>query len=318
MHLVTKDELQNVGIEFRVEIAKKVGRLLCSDDPKKDYDAAIELAHFLTEDVSIAVRKALSTQLRNSRYLPTNIVEKLANDIEQVSQPFLMKSQAVDDAFLKEFLGKCDSALQEAVAKRDDVSEELTYAICDVASVEAVSTLMSNEGAHLNEGSATRVVDRFPEEMPLLECMAQRSDLPVAVVECLIFKISSKYGEYLAKKFALTTDYSEYIISLAGRQVFHETLEVSPDFEVYNYFTQLHKEKALTSDLLFGYIQSGYVKVFIVALAVRADMQPKSLWAAIETDSSKVLDKLLRKCNFSRTVIGAILVAFERQQPQKV
>ena len=318
MPLVSKAELQNIDREARVEIARKVGCLLLSDKRSSDRSAALDLARLLAEDVSIAVRVALSEQVRAAPYLPDELVEKLASDIEQVSCPFVMGFKAVDDKFLISMLDTCGDELQNSIAERKEVSEALTYAICDVACVRAVSTLMSNDGAILNENSAVRVTQRFPEDTPLLESMAKRADLPIEIVKSIIFKVSRKYSEYLASKFELTADYSEYIISLAERQVFHQTLELSPDSEVYNYFCQLNDEGAITSDLLFSYIQKGFVKVFTMAVAAKTGKAPEILRKALEVDSSKVLGKLLKKCGYSRAVVGAMVVAFERQNPKRV
>lgn len=318
MPLVSRVELQNVDREARVEIARKVGQLLCSENRSDDHETALELAQLLTEDVSIAVRTALSNQLRAAPHLPDELVVKLINDIEQVSIPFLIATNAVDDKCLMKLMASCSGLLQESIASRQEISEALTFTICDVGTVEAVSVLMSNDGAKLNESSATKVIERFPEEMTLLECMSKRADLPAEVVKSLIFKVSREYSEYLAQKFELTADYSEYIVSLAERQVFQQSLESFPDFEVHNYFCQLNEEGALTSELLFGYIQQGYVKIFTMALAARTGQSPKALKDALEMDSAKVIGELLTKCDYSRAVIGAIVVAFERQHARRV
>ena len=183
--------------------------------------------------------------------------------------------------------------------------------------MQAVATLIENGGASLNQDSAVRVTERFPEEISLLECMAKRADMPVEVVKLLIFKVSREYGEYLADRFELTSDYSAYIVSLAERQVFHQALEISPDSEVYNYFCQLNNEDGITSDLLFSYIQTGFVKVFIMAVAAKTGQSPDALRKALNIDCSKVLGKLLTACDYSRPVIGAIVVAYERQNPKR-
>jgi uncharacterized protein (DUF2336 family) len=306
------NELKNIDQTAREEIASKVGRIMARESSGSDKEAAVELAKVLVEDVAVSVREALSKELRTCNFLPKEILLSLANDIEQVSMPFLVASQAMDDEFLEEIIHNCGDKAQEAVAARNGLSEAVGFAISDVACQDAVETLVENDTADVSKRSCDRVVDRFPQERSLLEKLASRADLPADIVERLIFKVSKRYGEYMTEKFDLSTDYASYLVSLANRQVFSRTLEMAPEGEVANYLGQLNQINGLSSDVLLNYLQNGNFRLFTAALAVLLDKPYDAVEARISTGDKKILARLLEAAGFARSVVGVLLIAYER------
>ena len=312
MSVTEVDDLKHIGLEARREIAAKVGRILAKETVASDKEAALELARVLVEDVAVSVREALARELQSCSFLPKEMLVTLAADIEQISMPFLVASQAVDDALLEEIVQKCGDTAQQAVAGRRGLSEAVGYAISDIGCYNAVAVLVDNDTAEVSQRSGDRIVDRFPQESSLLERLAARSDLPVELVERIIFKVSRKFGEYMTEKFDLSTDYASYLVSLANRQVFSRTLEMAPHTEVTNYLGQLHSVGGLSSDVLLNYLQNGNFRLFTSALAVLLDKPYEAIEEKISQGDKKVLARLLELAGFSRSVVGVLLIAYER------
>ncbi len=306
------EELRHVDLAAREEIARKVGKILAKQNGSGDKADATELAQILMEDAAVSVREALSRELQVCSFLPKELVAKLAQDIDQVSMPFLMASQAMDDTLLEDIVRSCSDGAQEAIAQRVGLSEAVSYAISDVGCQSAVESLVGNDTVELSERSCNRVVDRFPEERSLMEKLAQRADLPAAVVERIIFKISKRYGEYLSDKFGLATDYASYLVSMANRQVFSRTLEMAPLSEIENYLKQLDQVGSLTSDVLLSYLQNANVKLFTMAIAVLLDRPYDAVEARLCKGDKKVIARLLEAAGFSKSVIGVLLIAYDR------
>lgn len=306
------EELRHIDRAAREEIARKVGKILAKQNGTADGRDALALAQLLAEDVAVSVREALARELKVCSFLPKDLVAKLAQDIDQISTPFLMASQAMDDTFLEDIVRSCDESAQEAIALREGLSEAVSYAISDVGSKSAVEHLVGNDTVEMSERSCNRVVDRFPEERSLMEKLAQRADLPAAVVERVIFKISKRYGEYLSEKFGLATDYASYLVSMANRQVFSRTLEMAPQAEVENYLRQLQDVGGLTSDVLLSYLQNANVKLFTTALAILLDRPYDLVEDRLAQGDKKVVARLLEAAGFSKSVIGVLLIAYDR------
>jgi uncharacterized protein (DUF2336 family) len=305
-------ELRNIDLEARVEIARKVGRILARENDGSEHEDALELAQLLVEDAAVSVREALAKELRACNFLPGDLVSSLVQDIDRVSLPFLVASQAIDDNFLEDIVRSCGSAQQEAIAQRNNLSEAVSFAISDVGTFGAVTSLVANDTAAMSARSHKRVVERFPEERSLMEKLSERADLPAEVVERIIFKVSKRYGEYLSEKFGLATDYASYLVSMANRQVFSRTLEMAPLSEIHNYLRQLNDIGSLTSDVLLNYLQNGNVRLFTMALSVRLDRPYNAVEAKLGQGDKKIVARLLEAAGFSKSVIGVLLIAYER------
>ncbi len=306
------EELKSIEKESREEIARKVGKILSSSSNPADQKAAIELARTLAEDVAVTVREALSRELRSCIFLPKDLVQTIAKDIEQISMPFIVASEAVDDDFLEEIVRSCGATHQEAVAQRKSLSEAVSFAISDVGCLEAVDTLAGNENADMSKRSFDRVVERFPEETSLMEKLATRADLPSEIFESLVFKVSQAFGKLLVEKFHVSSDYSSYLVSLANRQVFSRTLEMSPLAEIENYLRQLYKHDGLGSDVLLTYLQNNNLRLFTMSLAILVDRSFEQIEPIVASRDKKKLSRLLDATGFSKSVVGVLLISYER------
>lgn len=306
------DELMNIELDARMEIAKKAGRILASSKNTSDQKAAIELAKVLAEDVAISVREALSRELKNCHFLPADLINLVARDIEQVSTPFLIACEAIDDDFLEEIVRNYGDDHQEAVARRSGLSEAVSFAISDVGCFDAVDALAENETAIVSGRGFSRMVDRFPQDLSLMEKLAGRADLPMDIVEQLIFKVSAKFGEVLSERFNLSVDYATYLVSLANRQVFSRTLELAPLTEIENYLSQLHRIGGLESNVLLIYLQNNNLRLFTMSLAILLKQKFEPIERLVYQRDKKVLARLLDSAGFSKSVIGVLLISFER------
>lgn len=305
-------DLDGIEMEARAEIARKVGRILSSTADPTDHKAAMELARALAEDVAVTVREALSRELRACVFLPRDIVSLISKDIEQVSMPFLVASQAIDDTFLEEIVRSCGDSHQEAIAMRKGLSEAVSFAISDTGCLDAVTKLSDNDTADLSTRSYRRVVARFPEEVGLMEKLASRADMPVEIIETLIFKVSQAYGQRLIEKFGVSKDYSSYLVSLANRQVFSRTLEMAPYSEIRNYLTQLHEKHGLGSDILLTHLQNNNLRLFCMSLSVLLSQPYEQIEQLVAQRDKRLLARLLDTTGFSKSVIGVLLISYER------
>lgn len=305
-------DLKDVEQDARADIARKVGRILSNSRDTTDQKAAVELARVLAEDVAVSVRQALSEELRSCSFLPDGLINTIARDIEQVSMPFLVASDAIDDEFLEEIVRNCGDSHQTAIAMREGLSEVVSFAISDVGCRGAVDTLAGNGTADLSGRSYDRVIERFPEDSSLMEKLASRADLPVEVIESLVFKVSQAFGERLIAGFGISRDYSSYLVSLANRQVFSRTLEVAPLAEIKNYLSQLHSTGGLDANVMLTYLQNNNLRLFTMSLAVLLDRSYEAIEERIATRDKKVLARLLEATGFSKSVIGVLLISYER------
>lgn len=315
---INSDELKLVDRVERIELARKIGQFLSGNQQGQDRATGEDLARMLAADTSVAVREALALELRNSSVLPADLVERIARDLDQVAVPFLIAAKALTDDLLEQIVRECGDAAQEAIARRDGVSEPVSYAICDVAREPAVTTLFANPGAEISERTCHRATDRFPDSQSLLQVMAARADLPLSVAESVIERVSDVVAERLVKHYQLGEDLASYLLGSAKRRVFSDTMEAAPTEEVLAYLKRLHRVGALTSDYLLQAIQMGHLRTFRIILALLADAPMEKVTRDLEQRGRMALDRLLKQADLSQSVAGVIVIAYERQVEEAV
>ncbi len=310
--VIELSDIQNIDLESRAVIAEQIGRFLSTCENEKERSLAIEIAYMLVNDAAISVRTSLINEVKDCANLPEDMVNTILNDIEQVSVPFIITARSLTDDYLAELLEHCEPYCAKAIAKRENLSEELGFIICDKGDVEAVDSLMSNNSAELSTRICQRTISRFAGVRPLMEKMAARSDLPYDIVENIVFKVSQQYSEYLIAEFKLGSDYAAYLTTISARKTFMELLSKAPDFELFNYLSQLHSQKGITSDVMLGYLQAKHMRTFIAALSLLLDQPFEDVNKKLKGTKKKALAKYLETVGFSQSVSGVLLIAYER------
>ncbi len=87
---------------------------------------------------------------------------------------------------------------------------------------------------------------------------------------------------------------------------------MAPLSEVENYLKQLRGENALNSDVLLNYMQSRNVRLFTAAIAVLIDKPFSSVEPVLARGDKKIMARLFETAGFSKSVVGVLLIAYER------
>ena len=87
---------------------------------------------------------------------------------------------------------------------------------------------------------------------------------------------------------------------------------MAPLSEIENYLQQLNQVNSLTSDVLLSYLQNSNVKLFTMAIAVLLDRPYEAVEARLNKGDKKVMARLLEAAGFSKSVIGVLLIAYDR------
>src|ERR1700733_11657423 len=123
----------------RAEVAHKLAQDIDSTTlSEAEIELANDVVRIMARDVEATVRRALSENLRRARHLPHDVALRLANDVEAVALPILSDSPVLTDADLLAIVREGPSRKQEAVATRDEVSEQVSDALVTEGSEAAV------------------------------------------------------------------------------------------------------------------------------------------------------------------------------------
>lgn len=227
---------------------------------------AEQIFRILMKDVELAVRRQLAEEVKDMDTVPRDIVLHLVQDVEEVSFPVIEMSQVLSDADLVHLVESSrDVAKIEAVTRRASLSERVSDALVDSHYPQVVESLLANPGAQIAEKAMETVIRDFKREPKILETLAAREVLPLAVVEKLVHATSSSISTKLKERYVKRFDDAE---QRARESTMLKLLEsASGDAEVEAFITELYEESRLTPSIICMALARGQFSFFVCALA---------------------------------------------------
>lgn len=150
--ILAKDVDQSV----REELAFKIGRLvptLTSDESEQLAEMTFQVLEILAQDQVPQIRAIISDEIKHLHNVPRRIIKRLAEDAEiTVAGPILEYSPLLTDEQILQIItsGLRGGAL-EAIARRRNLAGSLSQAVVDQEDDPAISELLRNQTAEINE-----------------------------------------------------------------------------------------------------------------------------------------------------------------------
>lgn len=243
---------------------------------------AADILRIMAADAAELVRKAIAESLHSSPLVPRDVAVKLARDVESVCLPLLSFSPAFSDADLAEIVRLGGPVRQVAVAKRPELSPDVTSAIAEHGGERAVATACANPGAKFAEASLQRVVDRFEASERVLSAVAYRQALPLSVTERLIGLVSDQVREHLIANHAVTPDAALAFASGAAERATLDLVDqAGRAADVKGFVAHLNREQKLTASLLLRALAHGHMTFFEWGVAELAGVPHHRTWLMI-------------------------------------
>lgn len=177
-------------VDVRLALAARLVDLLpglSSDKHSQLYAYVVQALGTLALDEVLKVRKALSSTLKDHAHAPPKVAGQLARDVErEVAEPILRFCAALSDEDLLDILREHPAGWAvQAIAGRNNVSEDVSQAVIDADYIPAGTALIRNEGASLSSGLLQTIVSRAKEYPEWHEPLAVRKSLPPAMAKIL-------------------------------------------------------------------------------------------------------------------------------------
>ena len=289
------------------KIATQLDRELTPGERK----IALEIINLMVRDAEVMVREALSDNLRHIPDVPHDVAMRLAQDVEAVSLPMLESSSAFSDQDLIDILKSGSEQKQAAIAQRDEVSEVLSEVIVTSAGEQAVASLMSNEGAKLNEKVLNTAIDRFKSSELVQKPMVGRSKLPVTVAERLVTLVSDKLKDVLVQKHDLPAGIAADLIMQSRERATVNLFDGASDNDVEKLVTQLFKNSRLTPSLTLRATCTGDIAFFEWAMSILAGITITSARMLIHDAGPLGFKSVYDKTGMPKQLQSAFRVAIE-------
>ncbi|MFZ5792042.1 MAG: DUF2336 domain-containing protein [Pseudomonadota bacterium] len=299
--------------EARADTATKLALQVDADGlTDAERQLAIDIVRVMAQDAAVRVREALARNLKHSKKIPHDVAEMLAKDVESVSLPMLEFSAILTDEDLIAIVRSSSGARQTAIARRANVSARVADVLIESKNVEAVATLVSNEGADLSERALQKVVDRYSQSHQVQSSLVRRPNLPLTVAERLVAVVSENLRDYLVSHHDLPPSVAvDLVLESRERATVSLLPQGAESVDVIQLCRQLKLHGRLTPSLLLRALCMGDMAFFEAGMAVLARTPIVNARMLIHDDGTLGLKSLYLRSGLPERFYPAFRVAVD-------
>ncbi len=284
----------------KMALARQVGSFLRADHKDADREAIENVAMVLAEDISDDVRSTLAFELRLCKALPWELADRIARDIEQVSVPFLMETQAMSGEHLAQIIPDLQEYARVAIARRRELAGEAQTALAQHGGDESITYLMQNTVQEISSEGLTALVSRFGGDTNMMDLMSARTDLPLAIVETIIDKVSDQCRQTLVKTYKVNTKTADALTASTKMETLVKRLSKASDAQVHAYIRDLRSARRFSHKFALELAERGVVQAMESALALEAGRTIAEVRQLLKLDDKKAFVDLLKKAGVTK------------------
>ena len=315
LHQLTEEDVRRLKADrtarTRETTAAKVANQFSQGElSDSEREIAKEIFRFLVRDVAVKVREALCQHLKESRNVPHDVALALALDVESVALPMLESSVVLSDEDLIEIVRSQSPAKQKAVARREEVSEQVSEALIDTENEEVVTTLVENTNAEIGEQAMQKVVETFPDNGVVQGILVQRPELPISVAERLVGLVSYTMRQHLIDHYDFPIDETGDVVKQTRERATLSLIGTSDNLEkVRRLVRQLFANGHLTPSILLRSMSMGKLIFFEVAMAELAKVPIMTVRTLLYEKGSRGFSSIYQRAGLPSLLLPAFQAA---------
>lgn len=261
------------------KLCRTLDRIELSD---ADREKANDILRIMAADAAELVRRALAVTLRASDRVPRDVALKLSKDVESIALPMLKFSPVFTDEDLAEIVCLGDPVRQVAIAKRSALSERVTTVLVEVGSEEAVEVACSNDNANFGERVLQHAIDRFSRSESVLQAVAYRRVLPLAVTERLIQMVGDQVRDHLVSRHAISPETAlQMALGAKERASIDLVDQAGRTADIKSFVVHLRRAERLTPSLVVRALAHGHMAFLEHAIAELAGVPHHRAWLMV-------------------------------------
>lgn len=308
-----------------------VERLMRDPSPESRVDAASKVAHAFADaqltdserqlardiiaafahDAVVRVRQALSENLKDSPEIPHELALQLAKDVAEVAAPMLANSTVLSEADLIEIVSAGSSAHQTAIASRRQVPATLAGVLVEKGSEDAVSTLMKNDGAQVDEGQMEKALNRFEGSQKVADNLALRAKLPITITERLVAVVSDKIREHLVTHHEMPADLAADLLLQSREKALVGLMAENESVDLAGLVRDLKTNGRLTPTLILRALCTGDIDFFEHAMAELSGIPVQNAHRLIHDPGRIGLKTLYDRCSLPAELFDMVRIAID-------
>ncbi len=301
----------NTG-EQRVAVAQKISHHYTGTNKRglspEQQKMAEEIFRLLAKDADATVRRSLSENLKLDRKIPKDIVRSLANDLEDVAAPMLEFSDVLDDRDLISIIRSAQTrpGHQEAIAKRKNLSEEVSQALIETNIASVARTLFSNDTVKFSDGACQKMLGNFGDNEEVMEALLMKHGLPENLISEMKRRLATNIREQLEKKYKAKLDEMACARYRDRVAVPLRHVEVRPmALEVIKALKAIEKQGSLQ---LVMALTTGHQDAFLTILSKDANIPMANIRKLYADGNHDAIKKLLAEAEVPDAMIDGVCI----------
>jgi len=261
------------------KLCRNIDRAALSEEERQ---VAHDILRVMAADAAELVRRALAVTLKNSMALPADVANRLARDVESVCLPIISFSPVFSDNDLMEIVRVGGPVRQMAVAKRPKLSTRVTSMLVEQGGEDVVATACANDNARFSEVTLQKALDRFSKSEQVLQAVAYRAVLPMAVSERLIEMVGEQLRDHILVNHNLSAERTlELILGAKERATIDLVDQAGRAADPRAFVAHLQRAGRLSPSLILRSLAHGHMNFFEWALAELAGVPHHRTWLMI-------------------------------------
>ncbi len=282
----------------RCVLARKiVGDGLPENERTQLWRIGFTILETLARDKLVRVRQSVAQAIKSRPQAPRQIILELARDPERmVASPVLRHSPVLTDDDLADIASDSPDWARAAIAARGTLGAGVSEAIVASGAVPAVTRLLKNKRAVIDDRTIERVADRAPEIEEWHEPLVKRPSLPGSVITKLARFVAAPLLGVLRSRKGLDPETAAGLDEVArSRGV---DAPEPPEDEAAGAEARaehLFSQGRLTDEAVSHALETGDDAFVIAALALRAEIPLDNARYILETRSPRTVTALCWK-----------------------
>jgi uncharacterized protein (DUF2336 family) len=273
---------------------------------------AEQILHIVVDGAAERVRRALAVTLKASHNLPPDIAKRLAQDIESVALPVLESSPVLTDEDLVELLEAAEPARQYAIARRAQLSETVTDALCTHGTDGAITVALGNKGAEFGMNGYETALNRFPKASEMLMAIVERPVLPLIFAEKLAARFTGELFDRLVEKHAMPPQLAIDLATRTRERVGIDLItQAGLQSDMKRFVQQLNLNGRLTPSFILRALCQGEVRLVEHALAELAGIAHNKAWLLVHDGGSMGLRAVFERAGMPPSLYPAFRAAID-------
>ncbi len=304
--------------ESRSELASTVSDLFAGGSGQlTDRERALmyEILHSVVRDAEMEVRKIISTRLADRGDAPSELISLLSNDDIEVAFPILSESAVLQDEQLIEVVRHRTLEHQMAVAIRRSVSEDVSAAIVEEGNERVIRTLLQNDNATISGSTMEFLVEQSERVDTFQEPVLHRRELKPDMAKRMYLWVSAALRKHIVENCGLEKSDIDDLLEKAALDSMEGGGDKKGDSKSHELAATLHKEGAVSTDLMIRALREGEVRLFVDLLAEATGVRHDLIMRFVIEPSGEALAVACRAVGMNNEEFKQVFLLCRKARP---